>query len=114
MRTYELRIGYCLKSAPENPKFVYREYFEAETLHGAKMYATKILKSLNSMEQYVVDSKGKEIRWSVWSQKAEDKRCCWYTNKRSVSQSGSSQAYGFCQLNWESRQLSLFDMPVSA
>ena len=113
MTTYELRIGYCLKSAPEKSTFVYREYFSAGSLHSAKMRATTLMKGLESMRKYLIGKKGHEIKWEVWSEKRERKTGLWYTSKCSVP-TENSRTVGFCQLSWDELQISLFDLPVSA
>ena len=114
MTTYELKIGYFLKSSPEKSTFVYREYFSSGSLNGAKMRATTLMKGLESMQKYVIGKKGNKIKWEVWSKKRERKTGLWNTSKFSVP-NDNSRTVGFCELSWDKLQISLFDeLPVSA
>ncbi len=74
---------------------------------------TGIMKSLESMREYITGKHGKEIKWEVWSKANERGIGQWYTSKRSVAHE-NSLTIGFCQVSWDELQMSLFDMLVSA
>ena len=102
MTTYELKIGFSEKSNQNwIVTIVHHEYFSANTLNAAKSRATRKMKALDSMVKY------RDIKWDVWSKSQEHKPCCWVTNKHSKSLE-KTETIGFCQLDWESRQMSLF------
>ena len=112
---YELKIGFCERLNRENSKRIHHEYFSSPNLNAAKSYATRVLKTLEPMEKYITGRQGNKIRWTVWSAVGERGEKQYFTDKQSAPIYDHPETVGFCQLEWDDLQLSLFeDMPVSA